>query len=518
MVSWEAPHHPSRETVSTKGIAAGGRPGPAPETKDSRGGRVRASGGTNPCTRPSYATKNVFDVLQDLFESIGGSPRPQLDAADGQPEPIVHDLHESLIELPERPEILSLHAVRRVGRERQLHPKVRALCGEVEKAGLLPPECLTDSRKPVGLKVANGQYIVGGTKEVAIGVQFVNHRELSSPDLGKEILLQGRFYEAEMDWDMIVGYDFMMETDSGVLPAQASITLYQDDQLSWLSSPEHHVECQWIHPERNQLDVAPLGTEPTGPATQEYGIMPEVASRVAADLALDAFSSGTSAHLRVCEKYWSAQDSAWKKHWGPHQGLMWIHCPRRDIPSAVAKIRKDRSKAVLVVPMGCTEEESTRDWVVSLTNMTLNKVVLPAGESVYQDAKGQPMPPQRWPTEFHYVNGGLEQADTTDFVCVNRIIAEPWRQRFAVSPVDIEESEDLLTEEELDLVQGYMDQPCHDWGNQREGKGQDKAWWEVDSIVSGSYVGNTFVKRVLDHMSSQGEPIGGNPPTYGNLF
>ena len=158
---------------------------------------------------------------------------------------------------------------------------------------------------------------------------------------------------------------------------------------------------------------------------------------------------------------------------------------------------------MLVVPMGCTEVESTRGWVVSLTNMTLNKVVLPVGASVYQDAKGQPMPPQRWPTEFHYVDGGLEQADTTDFVCVNRIIAEPWQQCFAVSPVDIGESEDLLTEEELDLVQGYMDQPFHDWGNQREGKGQDKAWWEVDSIVSGSYDGNTFVKRVLDHMSSQ---------------
>ena len=136
----------------------------------------------------------------------------------------------------------------------------------------------------------------------------MNRRELSRPDLGKEILLQGRFYEAEMDWDMIVGYDFMMETDSGVLPAQASMTLYQDDQLSWLSSPEHHVECQWIHPERNQLEVAALGTEPTGPANQEYGVMPEVASRVvaelgASDLALDAFSSGTSAHLRAREKY-----------------------------------------------------------------------------------------------------------------------------------------------------------------------------------------------------------------------
>ena len=49
-------------------------------------------------------------------------------------------------------------------------------------------------------------------------------------------------------------------------------------------------------------------------------------------------------------------------------------------------------------------------------------------------------------------------------------------------------------------------------------RGQDKAWWEVDSIVSGSYDGNTFVQRVLDHMSSQDEPPGGNPPTYGDLF
>ena len=94
-----------------KGTAAGLRPGPAP---DSRGGGVRASEGTNPCTRPSFATKNVFDVLQDLLESIGGSPGPQLDAADGQPEPIVQNLHQSLVELLKRPETLSLHAVRRV--------------------------------------------------------------------------------------------------------------------------------------------------------------------------------------------------------------------------------------------------------------------------------------------------------------------------------------------------------------------------------------------------------------------
>ena len=126
-------------------------PGARPEGENSRNGGLRAnaggmtalgapmcpikvpSEGTNPCTQSSFANKNVFDVLQDLSESIRGSPRPQLDAADGLLEPITHEMHQSLVELLERPEILSLHAVRRVGRERQLHLKIRALCGEVER-------------------------------------------------------------------------------------------------------------------------------------------------------------------------------------------------------------------------------------------------------------------------------------------------------------------------------------------------------------------------------------------------
>ena len=49
-------------------------------------------------------------------------------------------------------------------------------------------------------------------------------------------------------------------------------------------------------------------------------------------------------------------------------------------------------------------------------------------------------------------------------------------------------------------------------------KGQGKAWWEVDAIVSGLYEGTAFVRRVLDHTSSQGKRICGNPATYGDLF
>ena len=117
-------------SVDSHGSATGGKPGSAPGKRDSRGRQVGASAGgitalggssyptrvpgegSDPCTRSSFAAKNVFDVLQDLSKSIGGSPGPQLEAADGPIEPIIHDLHQSLLELLEGPEILSLHAVR----------------------------------------------------------------------------------------------------------------------------------------------------------------------------------------------------------------------------------------------------------------------------------------------------------------------------------------------------------------------------------------------------------------------
>jgi len=220
----------------------------------------------------------------------------------------------------------------------------------------------------------------------------------------------------------------------------------------------------------------------------------------------------------VCDSYWTTKDSAWKKHWGPHRGLLWIHCPRGDIARAVAKISKDRASAVLVVPMGPLEEESTRDWVLSLETMTLNKTTIPEGESVYQDAMGQALPPQRWRTSFHCVDGSLDQEGSQDSWCVNRIVAEPWRLCFAATPEELEEPVDRLSDEEILMIQGYMDRPFHDQVQEGDAKAREKAWWQVDNIVSGAFEGNTFIRRVSDHMAEQDEPVGANPPTYGDIY
>ena len=110
-----------------------------------------------PTLAPSHPSRlRMYSMYYKIF------PRVWEDAADGLSELVTHDLHQSLIELLERPEILRLHPVCRAGGERQLHLKIRALCGQVKrvfkvlvdtgaqvslvKAGLLPSERLTTSQ------------------------------------------------------------------------------------------------------------------------------------------------------------------------------------------------------------------------------------------------------------------------------------------------------------------------------------------------------------------------------------
>ena len=77
--------------------------------------------------------------------------------------------------------------------------------------GLFKDESLQPSRRPVRLKVANGEIMGGGTHEAPISREFWEHERLNRPDLAKRSTLSGNFYVADItDWDMIMGYDFMV--------------------------------------------------------------------------------------------------------------------------------------------------------------------------------------------------------------------------------------------------------------------------------------------------------------------
>ena len=100
------------------------------------------------------------------------------------------------------------------------------------RRGLFKEELLQPSRRPVRLKVANGEIMGGGTHEATISMEFWEHERLNCPDLAKRSTLSGNFYVADItDWDMIMGYDFMVANAIGALPHRAMLVWEDDDAL-----------------------------------------------------------------------------------------------------------------------------------------------------------------------------------------------------------------------------------------------------------------------------------------------
>ena len=137
---------------------------------------------------------------------------------DGQDQPRIYTIRDHTLENLMHPDVLELHAVRVVhtpqGDERQLHLKVLVRCGQEElvvdvlvdtgaqvslvRRGLFKEESLQPSRRPVRLKVANGQSMGGGTHEETISMEFWEHERLNRPDLAKRSTLSGNFYVANI--------------------------------------------------------------------------------------------------------------------------------------------------------------------------------------------------------------------------------------------------------------------------------------------------------------------------------
>ena len=107
------------------------------------------------------------------------------------------------------PAMRALHAIRQVGKHRQL--LLRSSSGGEEqifeilvhtgaqvslvRRGLLSSRSLRRSAAPVNLRVANCEITESGLNEAEISLDFVRHERLSRPDLGHKHQIKGLFYE-----------------------------------------------------------------------------------------------------------------------------------------------------------------------------------------------------------------------------------------------------------------------------------------------------------------------------------
>ena len=208
----------------------------------------------------SFATPNPWsDLPREVYVGKGRGKKEGATTqspVDGQDQPKIYTIRNHTLEVLMQPDVLKLHAVRVVhtphGDERQLHLKVRVGCGQEElvvdvlvdtgaevslvQRGLFKEESLQPSGRPVRLKLANGAIMGGATHEATISMEFWEHERLNRPDLAKRSPLSGNFYVANItDWDMIMGYDFMVGNAIGVLPHRATRVREDDECLTWLS-------------------------------------------------------------------------------------------------------------------------------------------------------------------------------------------------------------------------------------------------------------------------------------------
>ena len=115
-----------------------------------------------------------------------------------------------------------------------------------------------------------------------------------------------------------------------------------------------------------------------------------------------------------------------------------------------------------------------------LESMTLNSHEFPAGQSIFQDARGQRLGNTPGRTTVVYVDGSLLDQLEADIRMLARVVAEPMRYMFAAPSQEADqytEGCDDLTANELDAVVGYMHNPMHDIMSAKGGNDWTK-WWE----------------------------------------
>ena len=380
------------------------------------------------------------------------------------------------------------------------------------------------------LIVANGKIIGGGTHEATIGMEVREHDRLNRPDLSKLIVLSGNFYASDIsDWDIIMGYGFMVSNAVGAPPHHATLVREDKERLTWRSADHAPGLSEWTGDDEERI-VRAVKTASTkfhgdrGGHLMEYGMGPQLYNRMAQHLRgekpeTDVFALRDAPQLRKCTRHWHKGDSAWSKHWRLMEwGPMYWHGAQEDTRRTVNKMIADRAMAVLVVTGRGSSPCPLEDLIPTLNSITLNYMQFEPQEQLFIDAKGIPMPAaeQAWSTKAFLVDGSQCQP-TGDEAFITRVEAVPMRVMFEEKS-DPTVSVEVLSHPEIDRVVAYMRIGMHDRVAARRGRAQAKSpnWWDHLELVTGKFDKDEFVARVMVHSADQYDGlIGSDRPAWG---
>ena len=363
-------------------------------------------------------------------------------------------------------------------------------------------------------------------------MEFWEHERLNRPDLAKRSTLSGNFYVADItDWDMIMGYDFMVGNAIGALPHRATMVREDNECLTWLSTDYACGSSQWNAEEEDRIvrAVQAVGAKSRGDRgvqLTQYGMAPQVYARMIQTLGAEAsetdvFASWDAPLLRKCRRHWHRGDSAWHGHWGLKElEPMYRHGSLENTRRTVEKVVADRAKGILVITGIGSTPCPLEGLKSTLDSISLNGMSFGPEEELFIDAKGLSMlsPGQAWGTKAFLVDGAQAQP-TGDEAFIRRVGAVPMRVMFEPKegtdqPMD---GIDVLSHAEMDHVVNYMRMGMHDRvaAKKRRAMVTSPHWWDDKMLVTGKYEKDEFVARVMDHIADQYDgPVGSDPPTW----
>ena len=183
--------------------------------------------------------------------------------------------------------------------------------------------------------------------------------------------------------------------------------------------------------------------------TCDYAVNPSLVQKI-----LKEFDAGipevdvfAAEHNKRFEKYWSEADSAWKHPWdqGHHQ-LLWMNPPFDQIEKMVDKLRKDRARAIVIVP-GWRQS----GWWERLQDIVVNQMVIPRGKGVFLREGHDPMPPTSWSVWAFLVDGNI--LDNEDAACSVEAGIDTWTMS-TLPGVGFDQTDDVFKLEpaEVDFV------------------------------------------------------------------
>ena len=394
--------------------------------------------------------------------------------------------------------ILELHAIRQVGKHRQLHLRVPGVSSADEerifeilvdtgaqvslvRRGLLSSQSLRRSAAPVTLKVANGEIMEGGLNEAEINLDLrppraaVATRSRSQTPNQGVVLRGGPASVGHGHGVRLLGHGPRRGPS-----AQAHLARRGGRQAQ-LAGHIHGASGAPVAASRarrlGQAVRSVLTRPPTANIEDGYGL-----SQGAFHMALGGVDVFGSAALRRCPRVWTKEDNGWKRGWsGDLWDVLYIHAPRGSLERVVAKIALARGRAVVTFPSWEIHDAKDAPWVQDLRCMTLIDTQLPSTKDIFVDAQGNPLPPRAkgWTTTVAYVDESLAHPDRDMGMSsitarvqpegctivdrpersISRIMALPvryWEETADGWCCPPAMAQDALSPDELDMVCGYM--------------------------------------------------------------